>query len=473
MEPIVAAKLVLGVGSSLVGLVRLLNKLYSTIEQMRRDSRAAEELCQAIECVMSLLNKYKNHPDAGFAKKMERIVVESYSKLEWYTALCMMIFKQGRIKKFIKAFNNKNSKVLKELYDNLKEVYQEINTYATLAISTQRIKFSDDQKIIFQNPGIYSAQSECQLQLPSKVDTPDVSIEGPQIHVKVNDSRNNGDELIEYHISINKQCILLLTEGNVAIIEPARVNPPLKPGESYSFQVRARNAKGLGEWSESTDICLDTGVLGKPDKPVIVSETGTDVVKVGVNIPKTYVNHVTHVLCQYHDKENGGNWISESFQIPENPDAYVHEFTLTECSPYAHHRLRVVFINKFGEGEPSETIDVAPAVSGAPAEVRYTYDDESNTIELSWEPPKQGPQFVHQYLIRYKKENATAEDTFLIIKEDKNKIFSKVPELKSNTPYIFFVSALNECGLSGPVSILKVITSTQGFKKAFVMSTLQ
>uniref|UniRef100_A0A1X7SHB9 Fibronectin type-III domain-containing protein n=1 Tax=Amphimedon queenslandica TaxID=400682 RepID=A0A1X7SHB9_AMPQE len=393
---------------------------------------------------------------------MKKIIDENCSKLEEYAMQCEAIKKEGNLKRFVKAYTKSNSRNLKELCDLLHKVYRQINSHALYAVYTQVKENPTQCNKLPQISEFYPAPSDdsYQLELPSKVDKPHVDQEGPQLHIKVNDRRNNREELNEYHISINHEkwfyCLKRDKKSgklcDYATIEPKRMNPCLEPGKFYSFQVRARNAKGLGKWSDSTDIRLNTGVLTKPDQPIIVSEPGTGIVKVKANIPKTYTNHVTKVVCQYHDKENGGKWISESFKIPQNPDAHVYTVTLTECCPYAHHYLRVVFINKFGEGEPSDTVDVAPAVPGAPTEVRRSSNYTSSMIKLRWKPPELGKEFVDQYLIRYKrkKDMDKAKIDFLAIKVGKRKFSARAKNLKSDTNYIFFISAVNANGVSGP-----------------------
>uniref|UniRef100_A0A1X7VI34 Fibronectin type-III domain-containing protein n=1 Tax=Amphimedon queenslandica TaxID=400682 RepID=A0A1X7VI34_AMPQE len=440
------------------------------MERMRTENDTIEEICNTIVDTQDLLDRYD---DSGVPEEMKKIIDESYSKLERYAMQCETIKKEGNVKRFVKAYTKSNSENLKELCDLLKKVYRQINSHALHAIYAQ-VKWNK----LPQNSGFYPASSDdsYQLELPSIVDEPHVDQEGPQLHIKVNDRRNNQEELNEYHISINHEKWFYRLKRDkrsgklcdYATLEPERMNPPLKPGKSYSFQVRAVNAKGLGEWSESTDICLDTGILGKPDKPVVASEPGTGDVKVKVAIPKTYTNHVTEVVCQHCDKENGGEWISEKLQIPGNPDAYVHTVTLTKCSPYAHHRLHIIFINKFGESKPSDTVEVPPAVPGAPTEVRRSSNYTSSMIKLRWEEPKLGEKFVDHYLIRYKrkKDLDQVDVYFLAIKVQKNKFSARATNLKSDTDYIFLISGVNADGASGPAVIIAADTRWKKAAKA-------
>ena len=162
-------------------------------------------------------------------------------------------------------------------------------------------------------------------------------------------------------------------------------------------------------------------------------------------------------MCQHHDKENGGEWISENFHIPENSDAEVCTFTLIKCSPYAHHRLHIIFINKFGESEPSDTVEVAPAIPGAPTKVRQSSNYTSSMIKLRWEPPELGEEFVDHCLIRYKKYKDEAKRDFFTIelKEiEKDNFSARVQNLNA----YFLISGVNAKGASGPAVSIEAET---------------
>ena len=443
---------------------KLFYSIYSALDGLHDENGTANRICERADDIRSLLEEYNEHCDPGVAEQMKKIIDDNYKKLERYVMECNNIKKEGNFKRFQHAWTGSNSKMLQELSVLLDRIYQNINSHALHALSTQvHGRFSSS---VPRKSGVHSVRSDSgALEVPSKVDRPEVYMKGPQLHVKVNDRINNRKDLDEYHVSINKQWHTLKKDNgslyDTAIIEPEGMNPPLQPGKLYSFQVRAKNAKGLGEWSDSTDMRLDTGILSKPDKPSIDSDPGTGVVKVKVRIPKTYVNHVTQVVCQHHDKENGREWISENFQIPENSNAEVRTFSLTKCSPYAHHHLRIIFINKFGESEPSDTVDIAPAIPGEPTEVRQSSNCTSSMIKLCWEPPELGKEFVDHYLIRYKRGKDMDKDDirFLTIKVKKkvgkNKFSAKAKNLSSATNYIFSISAVNAHGASGqPVDIV-------------------
>ena len=436
---------------------KLFYSIYSALDGLHDENGTANRICERADDIRSLLEEYNEHCDPGVAEQMKKIIDDNYKKLERYVMECNNIKKEGNFKRFQHAWTGSNSKMLQELSVLLDRIYQNINSHALHALSTQvHGRFSSS---VPRKSGVHSVRSDSgALEVPSKVDRPEVYMKGPQLHVKVNDRINNRKDLDEYHVSINKQWHTLKKDNgslyDTAIIEPEGMNPPLEPGKLYSFQVRAKNAKGLGEWSDSTDMRLDTGILSKPDKPSIVPETGTGVVKVKVRIPKTYVNHVTQVVCQHHDKENGREWISENFQIPENPDAEVRTFSLTKCSPYAHHHLHIIFINKFGESEPSDTVDIDPAVPGKPTKVRRSSNYTSSMIKLRWKSPELGKEFVDHYLIRYKRKKDLDKGNirFLKIKVEKNKFSAKATSLDSDTNYIFSISAVNTHGASGPAA---------------------
>ena len=279
---------------------------------------------------------------------------KSSMKLENYAKVCKSIKEKHVLGRYVSS--SSDTKILQNLHHLLDEVYCNLDRNVISAIITNLQQISADVlQLARKNSGFHSARSDCNLKVPRKVDKPHLYMEGPQLRIQVNDNRNYRKDLDEYEISIDKEQIYHLKSGrddsgpcDIAIIEPEGMNPPLEPGKLYSFQVLAVNAKGLGEWSESATIRLDTGILGKPGRPVI-SDRDTSGVEVRVGTPQTYTNHVNEVVFQYHDVENGGQWSSANFNIPEKLRPTAEIRSLINLPPQVHYRLRTSFVNKFAK----------------------------------------------------------------------------------------------------------------------------
>ena len=447
--------------------IQLAIKIKEVVDKIRFGDDLRCKIRQRIKDIQSLLDQWLHHSDPNVIRQMKDTIYNTQNQLQSCLVECDKLSKQ---RFFVRIKNNdENIELLKHLYSELGHIHDNLSGHGICVISEQVSALHSDVKHASLDPkaGFYFVQSSsCIKRPPCKVDKPEVEMKGAEVHIEWKDDWNSPRDLEKYEIHIDGYPHLITskqTERKAAIIEPERMK--LTPGNLYTFTVHAVNDKGPGEWSDSTAMRLKTGRLGAPKKPNVISDYRS--IKVEVDIPQTYGRHVNKVVCQYHEYDNGGQWISESFltEEVEGPTSMTFE---TNCSPFIRYHLRVLLVNECGDGLPSDTVDVLP-VPGKPTNVRQSSNYTSSMIKLRWNSPGTCKGVVDHYQIKYKRKKHLLKDDkpfYVFETKSKDKFSAKIDKLKSDTEYVFDVSAVNEKGVSGEAHRLIAETRWKKVTKA-------
>lgn len=441
--------------------IQLAIKIKEAVDKMRFGDDLRCKIRQRIKDIQSLLDQWLHHSDPNVIKQMKDTIYNTQNQLQSCLVECDKLSNQHVVMR-IKNSDENSIELLKHLYSELSHIHDNLSGHGICAISEQVSALHSDVKDASLDPkaGFYFVRSSsCIKKPPCKVDKPEVEMRGAEVHIKWKDDRNSPRDLEKYEIHIDGYPHLITTkqtERKAAIIEPERMK--LTPGNLYTFTIRAVNEKGPGEWSDSTAMRLKTGRLDAPKKPNVISDYRS--IKVEVDIPQTYGRHVNKVVCQYHEYDSGGQWISESFltEEVEGPTSMTFE---TNCSSFIRYHLRVLLVNECGDGLPSDTVDVLP-VPGQLENVRQSSNYTSSMIKLRWNPPMKNKEFVDHYQIKYKRIKHLWKDDkpfYVFETKSKDKLSAKIDKLKSDTEYVFDVSAVNEKGVSGEA--LRLIAETK------------
>ena len=342
----------------------------------------------------------------------------------------------------------------------------------TLILTAEGLKVADDMQtsirsqfsqmvLAINNPdvGFFTGASNIAVKSPHKVDELKIEENGEFLDISWSDTKNKENLILYYE--------MMCSDGKREIplpqIKPkdkfVRIGEPrVRPGKYYSFNIRAVNEGGHGEWSEETRARLKKWVPERPSKPTIQVE-GANSVIVSVLQPtedKSNCNGAPITSCIVEYAANDGNatkWESLTHSLKKRSTADNKiKVMMDNLNANTLYEFRVKFKNEVGCSQPSESTicQTDVPIPGIPEELRVSTKRTSSMIKIRWAPPSINPDAVHRYELQMRtKKGKWQHITY------STKTSAKATGLKQDKKYFFHVQALNRqdksCGFTDPI----------------------
>ena len=219
--------------------------------------------------------------------------------------------------------------------------------------------------------------------------------------------------------------------GNTALV------PGLENGTSYTFQVRAVNARGAGPASAAASaVPTATPAPGKPANAKAEAGYGR------VTLTWTDPRDSTITKWQY-SQDGGATWKD----VPGS-DASTTRYTVTGLVNGTTYRFRVRAVNVAGAGTASDQVSLAPSASAVPERPEGLSAVAGSTrVTLRWTDP--GDPAITKYQYRQKAAGGSYGTwTDLTATDTGTRLAYVVMSLQNGTAYTFQIRAVNANGNS-------------------------
>lgn len=433
--------------------IMVAKELHTMISKMQWATEEMNRVSQRINKILDILNDVK-------MKKIESESIQGgLNDANQQLCACMQFCRDMNDKpKFMKFVNiHSHSAMVVQIGKRLDQVVQDLSLtllhYVNEQISklidqVEELKIKVERDIIHPTAGVYPI-SRGTLKPPAKVkvNKPVMDIEGDQIIISWDDPNNHPSSLRGYEVRYDD------TQGHniplaVKYKSVGLTYPRVTPGKLYTIQVRAIGKKGLGPWSEAIT-CFKTGPPNKPDQPMVTVDTTSVTVSILIPEPeKCNGAYIKEAIVEYCELEKSSQWISNKKLVCKN-DATT-SLNITGLPANTLHLFRIKLVNEFGTSQASNLVKLKTKVPipGIATEIRKSTFYTSNLLKIRWNPPDKNSQYVGKYIVKYKKKEKEFDERHKFEVIETKKLSATSRNLKSNTTYVFYVSAHNSFGES-------------------------
>ena len=304
--------------------------------------------------------------------------------------------------------------------------------------------------VIHPMVGIYHGGSNKHSTL-QRLPPPQVIVNQNLLVVKWHDHKNSAESVERYEVRYDdaNDMIVAGTPDNLqsdrsTSFQMKMGSPRLTRGKKYTFQVRAVNSLGPGEWSEAIIRQYKKGVPNKPQKPKLTVNSPS---KITVTVPldtETNGSPITKYVVEYFADNISNNWECLTYRCSHR-DKIVN-VPVESLTPSTVYTFRVKMVNEVGESKPSESVQeiTEHCIPGPPQGLRVSSKRSDKSIKIRWNIPAVNPQAVAGYeaQILLGKKNSQRWSTFKTTKH--SKLSATHNDLKSNTKYKFRVIAFSD-----------------------------
>lgn len=248
--------------------------------------------------------------------------------------------------------------VVEDLRKLGKRLDQAVNdlTLVVTCFNTQKIQEIQNElrkDITYQKPGVYPITAE--------VETPPAPVSKATVYIKSNSMTIVWRDRKNYHLS--RYEVRYNDTPNAIVSVPASCNsvilgePNVKPGNSYTIQVRAINGQGPGEWSKAIARYFK-GTPKTPGKPFVKTYHGSAVVSLRIPGAAQSNGAPVSVLIVEYRKINGRQWKSVEIDVDDDELDQKMEYRVDSLTPYTKYYFRVRLRNYYGDSHPSESVKI-------------------------------------------------------------------------------------------------------------------
>ena len=164
----------------------------------------------------------------------------------------------------------------------------------------------------------------------------------------------------------------------------------LSPGTRKYYQVRARNSKGPGPWSDPKNATTQADV---PAKPVLTATAnGQTEIDLSWDEPEDNGASITRYELQVSDDGNSG-WTNLATSISSTARSYTH----SNLSPGTQKYDRILARNSQGPSEWSDPKNATTLVGVPDAPVLRATANGQTIIDLSWDEPANNGMAITSY----------------------------------------------------------------------------
>ena len=220
--------------------------------------------------------------------------------------------------------------------------------------------------------------------------------------------------------------------------------PSLTNGTTYTFRVRAVNARGNGiESDESNPVTPSTSGPTVPLAPTNVTAVRGNA-QVSLSWTSGGDGGAAITRWEYQQKAGGGNY--GTWTAISNSDPWTTSHTVTTLTNGTQYRFKVRAVNSVGDGASGESNAATPAtVPGAPTGLAVATDGEGHAkVMLEWTAPSDnGGAAVTEYWVQWK----SGSQEFSTSRQARTQYTAHtVTGLTDDTAYTFRVQAVNAVG---------------------------
>ena len=219
--------------------------------------------------------------------------------------------------------------------------------------------------------------------------------------------------------------------GNTALV------PGLENGTSYTFQVRAVNARGAGPASAAASaVPTATPAPGKPANAKAEAGYG--------RVTLTWTDPRDSTITKWQYSQDGGT----TWKDVPGSDASTTRYTVTGLVNGTTYRFRVRAVNVAGAGTASDQVSLAPSASAVPERPEGLSAVAGSTrVTLRWTDP--GDPAITKYQYRQKAAGGSYGTwTDLTATDIGTRLAYVVMSLRNGTVYTFQIRAVNANGNS-------------------------
>ncbi|XP_077306815.1 receptor-type tyrosine-protein phosphatase F isoform X11 [Lithobates pipiens] len=217
----------------------------------------------------------------------------------------------------------------------------------------------------------------------------------------------------------------------------------LKPDTSYSFQLAASSAMGLGVYTSVIQARTAQSMPSAPPRKVEVDSANSTSIRVSWKspLPTKQNGQIRGYQVTYVRLEGGeprGNPIIKDVMLAEAQEALI-----TGLSPETTYSITVAAYTTKGDGARSKpkVVTTTGAVPGRPSMVIGT--TSQNTALIQWHPPREPMGEILGFRLQYKRVD---EEKFITMDFGKNDHHYTVTKLHRGATYVFKLSAKNRAG---------------------------
>ena len=241
----------------------------------------------------------------------------------------------------------------------------------------------------------------------------------------------NDDTIWELKISCEFKIDPVAGTGDVRVFTMKE----LFPDSRYRFTVKAKNAEGWSEPSESRRGKTKPfpPKPAKPDRPIIKLCTPTKI-NLTVQVPQSTCS-VNFPIIAWKLTTNEGEVI-KYYPLDENDFANQSVvLPVANLNPETQYTLQVLARNENGWSEPSSMFEINTAVLSMPKNLRVSSNRSHSHIKIRWNAPDS--ILITRYEIEKKTESNTDDCNHEIVKVAADKFSATFTKLKHNTYYYF------------------------------------
>ena len=205
----------------------------------------------------------------------------------------------------------------------------------------------------------------------------------------------------------------------------------LTDGTEYTFEVRARNAAGVGDSS------VVTATPGLPSPPVNLSATPGD-----ASVRLTWDNPGDVTITGYQVRYSDATGLVQDWTDISLSDQYTTGHEVTGLTNWTEYTFELRAVNGAGPGGSSHVVETPGLPPGAPSGLTWTPGDAS--VNLSWDDP--ADDSIEKYQLKYGDATGLIQDWTDISLSDQYTTDHEVTGLTNGTEYTVEVRAVNAAG---------------------------
>ena len=447
----------IGAGSNAITVA---GYIYDRCSEVLKNAEHGESIKKRIKDLQKLGEELKKSDLQEFPLQCRESIHSFNDSINECERLCHELLNERFIKHV--AFLSSQKTKLKNLERELENAHNSLtlgyNRAVLMKVSSfgRQVKETSDRleaTVIHPMVGIYPGRSNKHStlqrisQLAVNEDQNDLLLV-----VKWHDHQNSAESVERYEVRYDDGNNMIVTEtpDNLQSDESTSFQmklgtPKLTRGRKYTFQVRAVNSQGPGEWSEAVIRQYKKGVPNKPQKPKLTVNSPT---KITVTVPldtETNGSPITKCVVEYmmYADNISNNWQCLSYDICDHRDKIVN-VPVESLTPSTVYTFRVKMVNEDGESKPSESVQefTQHCIPGPPQGLRVSSKRSDKSIKIRWNIPAVNPQAVAGYEAQILLAKKNCWSTFKTMKH--SKLSATNNDLKSNTKYKFRVIAFSD-----------------------------